>query len=60
MPSGDLANLQLGDVLPLRHNLSAPLSVTAADVTFAHAVPGSQGKRLAVLVVDPPEEEPRR
>jgi flagellar motor switch protein FliM len=60
VPSGDLANLQIGDVLPLRHNLSAPLSVTAADVVFAHAVPGSQGKRLAVLVVDPPEEEPRR
>ncbi len=60
IPSGDLGNLQIGDVLPLRHHLSAPLSVTAADVTFAHAVPGSQGKRLAVLVVDPPEEEQRR
>lgn len=57
----ELLGLAVGDVLPLAHPTTAPLVVTAADVTFAHAVPGSQGKRLACLVVDPPiasEETP--
>ncbi|HSF27033.1 MAG TPA: flagellar motor switch protein FliM [Actinomycetes bacterium] len=53
----ELVALAVGDVLPLRHPTSAPLAVTAADVVFAHAVPGSQGKRLACLVVEPPEGE---
>lgn len=57
LSSSQLAELAVGDVLPLRHALAAPLAVTAADVVFAHAVPGSQGKRLACLVVDPPQEE---
>jgi hypothetical protein len=30
--------------------------VSAADVTFAHAVAGAQGRRLACLVVDSPAE----
>ena len=54
-----LVDLAVGDVLRLPHKVSAPLSVTAADVTFAHAVAGAQGKRLACLVVpDPPADEP--
>jgi flagellar motor switch protein FliM len=52
----ELVSLSVGDVLPLRHATSAPLAVTAGDVVFAHAVPGSQGKRLACLVVEPPRE----
>ncbi|NHC47110.1 flagellar motor switch protein FliM [Motilibacter sp. K478] len=51
----DLVNLQVGDVLPLKHNTGDPLTVTAADIVFAHAVPGAAGKRLAVLVVESPE-----
>jgi len=50
----ELLALGVGDVLPLAHPTTEPLTVTAADVTFAHAVPGSQGKRLACLVVEPP------
>jgi flagellar motor switch protein FliM len=53
----DILGLSVGDVLPLGHPTARPLSVTAADVVFAHAVPGAQGKRLACLVVTPPEEE---
>ncbi|MDP9417612.1 MAG: flagellar motor switch protein FliM [Actinomycetota bacterium] len=53
----ELLALEVGDVLPLTHRTTAPLSVTAANVTFAHAVPGSQGKRLACLVVDPPTDD---
>jgi len=48
--------LAVGDVVPLQHSITAPMRVTAAGVTFAHAVPGTRGKRLACLVVPPPEE----
>jgi flagellar motor switch protein FliM len=51
-----LVGLQPGDVLPLKHHVAAPLTVSAADVTFAHAVAGAQGRRLACLVVDSPAE----
>ena len=47
-----LVDLAVGDVLRLQHPVAAPLSVTAADVTFAHAVAGVQGHHLACLVVD--------
>lgn len=52
--------LRVGDVIPLQHSLTAPMRVTAAGVTFAHAVPGTRGKRLACLVVPQPEEAPSR
>jgi flagellar motor switch protein FliM len=51
-----LGVLQPGDVLPLKHHVAAPLAVSAADVTFAHAVAGAQGRRLACLVVDNPAD----
>ena len=50
----ELLALTVGDVLPLAHAVTSPLAVTAAEVTFAYAVPGAQGKRLACLVVDSP------
>jgi flagellar motor switch protein FliM len=56
--SEQIMDLALGDVFPLGHSSSRPLSITAGDVHFAHAVPGSQGKRLACLVVDAPQEDP--
>ncbi|WP_196470325.1 MULTISPECIES: flagellar motor switch protein FliM [Planomonospora] len=52
-----IIGLEPGDVVPLGHPVTAPLSVTAADITFAHAVPGSQGPRLACLVVPTPQNE---
>lgn len=53
----ELARLAVGDVVRLAHPSEAPLDVTAADVVFAHATPGSQGKRLACLVVAAPTKE---
>jgi flagellar motor switch protein FliM len=47
--------LSPGDVLPLQHPTNRPLSVIAAGVTFAHAVPGSKGKRMACLIVENPD-----
>jgi flagellar motor switch protein FliM len=58
MRSEEVVALEVGDVIALRHHSSRPLSVTAGDdVHFAHAVPGSHGKRLACLVVNPPQED---
>ena len=59
MRSDDIVGLQPGDVIPLAHPVSAPLTVTVNDTTFAHAVPGNQGSRLACLVVPDPKEERR-
>lgn len=53
----ELSGLAVGDVFRLQHPAEAPLDVTAADVVFAHANPGNQGKRLAALVVATPHKE---
>jgi flagellar motor switch protein FliM len=55
--SEEIMGLSVGDVIPLRHSSADPLAITAGDVHFAHAVPGSHGKRLACLVVDAPQED---
>ncbi len=56
----ELSGLRVGDVVRLRHPAQAPLDVTAADVVFAHATPGSQGRRLAALVVAQPMQQEHR
>lgn len=53
----ELSGLQVGDVVRLKHPAQAPLDVTAADVVFAHATAGTQGARLAALVVAAPLQE---
>ena len=53
----ELVGLEIGNVVRLKHPAQAPLDVTAADVVFAHATPGSQGHRLAALVVAPLNQE---
>jgi flagellar motor switch protein FliM len=55
----DIVDIVVGDVLRLRHPTAVPLDVTVADVSFAHAVPGNRGKRLACQVVQPLQEENR-
>lgn len=49
--------LAVGDVVMLEHTSDTPLDVVAADVTFARAVAGARGTRLACLVVDPSKEQ---
>ena len=46
-----LSSLGVGDVLRLGHPASAPLDITVDDEAFAHATPGTQGERLAALIV---------
>ena len=53
MPSSMIGRLEIGDVVQLNHRTSKPLSVTSASTTFAMAIPGASGRRLAVLIVDP-------
>jgi len=43
--------LSPGDVIPLRHRVTNPLAVESGGITFAHALAGRQGSRLAGLVV---------
>jgi flagellar motor switch protein FliM len=52
----DIVSLKPGDVVRLGHPVAEPLSVTSAGLTFAHAVPGSEGSRAACLIVHSSEE----
>ena len=54
LPSAVIGGLAVGDVVPLQHRTTAPLAVTSAATTFAHAVPGTSGRALAVLIVPSP------
>jgi flagellar motor switch protein FliM len=52
-----LVALVPGDVVRLNHRVTTPLAVEAGGTTFAHALAGRQGTRLAGLVVDTPKEK---
>ncbi|MBN1171047.1 MAG: flagellar motor switch protein FliM, partial [Micromonosporaceae bacterium] len=54
MHPSDLVSLKPGDVIPLAHPTSMPLAVTASGMSFAHAMPGNKGARLACLIVPSP------
>lgn len=51
LPSRDILDLEVGDVLPLRHPTNQPLTLEADGVPIATAVPGSYNKRLACQIV---------
>ena len=53
LTSGEIVGLTEGDVLPLRHKVDEPLTVSAAGVSYLNAMPGKKGKRLAVLITEP-------
>ncbi len=55
LSASEVVDLQPGDVLPLRHRVDAPLTVTVGGVPCFAAMPGKQGRRLAAMVVPPPE-----
>jgi flagellar motor switch protein FliM len=52
-----IVSLIPGDVLPLNHRVTTPLTVEAGGSTFAHALAGRSGTRLAGLVVATPKEK---
>ncbi len=51
LTSQELLDLEVGDVLPLRHPTNQPLTMSADGVPVATAVPGSHGRRLACQIV---------
>jgi flagellar motor switch protein FliM len=55
----DLINLTVGDVVALGHPLTQPLTITSAGLAFAEVVPGTQGSRVACLVVASGKEDRR-
>jgi len=46
-----IVRLEPGDVVRLTHRVTTPLAVESGGITFAHALAGRQGSRLAGLVV---------
>jgi len=54
VPSTDLLDLAVGDVLLLRHPRDSPLEVTTNDETFAHAIASNHRRRLAAEIVPDP------
>lgn len=52
LASKDILQLEVGDVVPLRHPTNQPLTMTADGIEVAKAVPGSHGKRLACQIID--------
>ncbi|MDQ2958778.1 MAG: flagellar motor switch protein FliM [Actinomycetota bacterium] len=46
-----IVRLEPGDVISLQHRVTTPLAVESGGITFAHALAGRQGSRLAGLVV---------
>jgi flagellar motor switch protein FliM len=54
VPSADLLELAVGDVLLLRHPRDSPLEVTTNDETFARAIASNHRRRLAAEIVPDP------
>jgi flagellar motor switch protein FliM len=50
--------LAVGDVLPLPHPQHRPLDVVVDGHTLARAAVGSNGSRLACIVIDTEESSP--
>jgi flagellar motor switch protein FliM len=46
-----ILRLEPGDVVSLKHRVTTPLAIESGGITFAHALAGRQGSRLAGLVV---------
>lgn len=50
LSASEIVSLQTGDVLPLRHRVDAPLTITVGGVPCFTAMPGRNGRRLAAMV----------
>jgi flagellar motor switch protein FliM len=55
VPTDDLVQMEVGSVILLRHPVTIPLELTAADVTFAYAIPANHRRRLAAQIVPTPQ-----
>ncbi len=48
----DLANIQIGDVIPLHHGTSRPMDLLVGEMPFVKVVPTAAQHRLQVTVID--------
>jgi flagellar motor switch protein FliM len=53
LTSREVVGLEVGDVLPLGHPSTSPLTVLAGEIPVFAAVPGRKRKRLACRIVEP-------
>lgn len=53
LTAAEIVGLQPGDVLPLRHAVDQPLTISVGGVPSFSAMPGRRGRRLAAMVVPP-------
>jgi flagellar motor switch protein FliM len=51
--SGELLDLEIGDVLGLGHPVSEPLTLSVEGIPCLRAFAGRRDKRLACQIVDP-------
>lgn len=52
MTTDQALELSVGDVIPLLHRVGTPLSVRVGDTTYATAMAGRAGNRLAALITE--------
>lgn len=52
MTTDQALHLAVGDVIPLVHRVGTPLVVRVGDATYAQAMAGRAGNRLAALITD--------
>jgi flagellar motor switch protein FliM len=62
LPAGEIVDLRPGDIVPLFHEVSAPLHITIGDEPRFAVKPGRRGRRMACVVTDDalPPPSPRR
>jgi flagellar motor switch protein FliM len=52
---GTILNLAVGDLLPVPHQKSKPFDLTVRGHRIATAAPGSNGSRIAAIIVETEE-----
>ncbi|MFN8034882.1 MAG: flagellar motor switch protein FliM [Acidimicrobiia bacterium] len=57
LTSAEVVNLAVGDIIPLRHGLEEPLTVSVGSTACYRAITGRKGRRLACLIVSSERDE---
>ncbi len=57
LSSTKILSLTEGEILPIPHRVGVALDVQAGGITFAKAIAGRSGNRLAALIVQTPQEQ---
>jgi len=57
LTSTEIVNLVVGDIIPLRHGLEEPVTISVGGVPCYRAITGRKGRRLACLIVSSERDE---